>query len=75
MRTKEINMNRVINNDYLGDITVVKHLWMDTRDDGEAKAFAEKFAKDNNLRILSYNIGLNPWYTGKIGRYAVLYRE
>lgn len=74
MRTKEIEMNQTFNSVNLGDITVVRQLYMDTTNGSEAKEFAEEYARQNGLKVFSIYIGLNPWFTKKTGRYALLYK-
>lgn len=74
MRAKEVELNKKINNAVLGDITLVKEVWMDTTDFDSAMTYAEEYAEANNLKLFSVFIGLHNWYTKKTGRYAVFYK-
>ena len=74
MRTKVEDMNKKINNVELGDITIVKSVFMDTTDNDEAVAYAEEYAKNNGLMLCDIHIGLSNWYTKKTGRVAMFYK-
>lgn len=74
MRTKVEELNEKINNAELGDITIVRSVCMDTTDNDEAEAYAEEYAKANNLKLFDIYIGLSNWYTKKTGRFAMFYK-
>ena len=74
MRTKVEDLNKKINNVDLGDITIVKSVFMDTTDNDEAVAYAEEYAKNNGLKLCDIHIGLSNWYTKKTGRVAMFYK-
>lgn len=74
MRTKVEDLNEKINNVDLGDITIVKSVFMDTTDNDEAVAYAEEYAKNNSLKLCDIHIGLSNWYTKKTGRVAMFYK-
>ena len=51
MRIKVEDLNEKINNVYLGDITIVKYVLMDTTDNNEAVAYAEEYAKNKFMKL------------------------
>lgn len=74
MRVKVEDLNEKINNVDLGNITIVKSVFMDTTDNDEAVSYAEEYAKNNGLILCDIHIGLSNWYTKKTGRVALFYK-
>jgi hypothetical protein len=74
MRTQEFDMNKVVDNTEVGEVTIVKMVRMDTTNNEEAKKFAEEYARENGLKLFSVYMGIHKWYTGMTGRYAYFYK-
>ena len=74
MRYEVLELNETFNNVDLGDVTIVRKVRIDTRDDAAARTFAEEYAKTNGLKIFGVFMDIHNWYTGKIGRIASFYK-